>query len=318
MQKFFVRFSATFVALSFVSGCGPSLRHANFVEQLPSAFRIVAPSEISLSDALGKSISTDRKWSFHEAATISLDGTNLGETPASRQKVIALKLGAADSWGSVSLPFEDKSKPVGRFAWSKLKNGDTFIAGGYLADSKKGPPLNRSWIVPVSGGPVRPGPVMQDPRIDAAATTLPDGKVLVSGGYQKNYRHPLTSCELFDPISNAFTPCGNLSVPRSQHGMIEIGKSKVIIVCGMSSEQFADALYSSTRVVEILDCESKKSEVIGKSHYARLGPQLLKVRKTSVLLFDGIAEDVDAAGQDEQGEVKAAELFDELPNQRHR
>ncbi len=315
MQNFVLRFSATFVALSFLSGCGPSLRQAKFVERLPNAFRQVPPSEISLVDAFGKAISAQGKWSFHEAATISLNDKTLGETPASRQKALALKLGAADSWGAVSLPFESKTKPVGRFAWSQLKNGDTLIAGGYLADSKKVQPLNCSWIVPASGGPVRLGPVMIYSRIDAAATTLPNGKVVVSGGYQKNYRHPLASCEIFDPISNTFSSCGDLSIPRSQHAMIEVGKSKVIIVCGLSSEQLADALYSSTRVVEILDCESKRSEIIGKSHYARLGPQVMKVGAASVLLFDGIAEDVDAAGQDEQGEVKSVELFDGLPNE---
>lgn len=63
------------------------------------------------------------------------------------------------------------------------------------------------------------GPDMVKPRIQMNATILPDGKVLTSGGSEKD-EDPTTAvkeAQLYDPATNAFTPASSMEFPRLYH-----------------------------------------------------------------------------------------------------
>ena len=49
------------------------------------------------------------------------------------------------------------------------------------------------------------------------ATLLPNGKVLVAGGYDMNFNY-LSSAELYDPASGTWTATGSLATARTSHG----------------------------------------------------------------------------------------------------
>jgi hypothetical protein len=61
---------------------------------------------------------------------------------------------------------------------------------------------------------------------------LPDGKVLIAGGEADQ---PLSSIEVFDPSSNAFTAGPSMTVPRSKHAAIELADNTILLVGGEQS-----------------------------------------------------------------------------------
>jgi hypothetical protein len=71
---------------------------------------------------------------------------------------------------------------------------------------------------------------MNSPRLDATATLLPDGKVLIAGGFNGDY---LTSAELFDPETNLFKPVAPMNEGRSGHQAVRLPSGKVLLIGGV-------------------------------------------------------------------------------------
>ena len=51
-------------------------------------------------------------------------------------------------------------------------------------------------------------------RVRHAATLLPDGRVLITGGSPDNQWHPVRSAEIFDPRTNKFTAISDMELAR--------------------------------------------------------------------------------------------------------
>jgi len=68
------------------------------------------------------------------------------------------------------------------------------------------------------------------------ATLLPDGKVLAAGGNHNTVNAPtigaLSSAELYDPASGAWTASGSLNVSRSTHTAILLPSGQVLVAAG--------------------------------------------------------------------------------------
>ncbi len=67
-------------------------------------------------------------------------------------------------------------------------------------------------------------------RYLSAATLLPDGRVLASGGASGKY--PLNSAELYDPAANAWTPSGPMTTPRYGHSATLLADGTVVLAGG--------------------------------------------------------------------------------------
>ena len=61
------------------------------------------------------------------------------------------------------------------------------------------------------------------------ATLLPNGKVLVVGGYNGSY---LSSAELYDPVTGTWTATGALSTARRSHAATLLPNGKVLVAGG--------------------------------------------------------------------------------------
>jgi TATA-box binding protein (TBP) (component of TFIID and TFIIIB) len=64
-------------------------------------------------------------------------------------------------------------------------------------------------------------------RFGHTATSLLSGKILIAGG--RNMDQFLTSCEIFDPASNKWSPAANMSTPRYQHTATLLTSGKVLV-----------------------------------------------------------------------------------------
>jgi N-acetylneuraminic acid mutarotase len=78
---------------------------------------------------------------------------------------------------------------------------------------------------------------MQDPREGHTATRLPDGTVLVVGGWT-SAGAPLASVEIYNPATNAWRRAANLLVPRAGHTATLLVNGKVLVTGGSSASAF--------------------------------------------------------------------------------
>lgn len=70
------------------------------------------------------------------------------------------------------------------------------------------------------------------PRSFHAATGLPDGKVLVTGGYSAG--SVVTNSEVYDPATNTWSAAARIPVPRYQHTATLLTGGKVLVVGGQT------------------------------------------------------------------------------------
>ena len=114
-----------------------------------------------------------------------------------------------------------------------LPNGKVLVVGGHRANSS-----------PILFGPVLASAELFDPvtqqwtlvgslkgaRASHTATLLPNGKVLVAGGFNQQLQSTLASAELFDPGTQQWTSVGSLTDPRSGHEATPLPNGQVLVV----------------------------------------------------------------------------------------
>jgi hypothetical protein len=120
--------------------------------------------------------------------------------------------------------------PDGKVLWTGgLTN--TITAGSFLYD-----PVAETWSpTRNSSGTVT---AMTIPRYGHTTTLLPNGKVLVAGGFGSpfapgaNAQPVLDSAELYDPATGVWTPTGSLNTRRALHTAILLPNGKVLVAGG--------------------------------------------------------------------------------------
>src|ERR1700683_3382482 len=85
-----------------------------------------------------------------------------------------------------------------------------------------------------STGTFAPTGSMTIARSGHTATLLPNGKVLIAGGYTGSVQ--LASAELYDP--GTFAPTGDMTTPRAGNTAVLLPNGKVLIAGGLSAELY--------------------------------------------------------------------------------
>jgi hypothetical protein len=113
-----------------------------------------------------------------------------------------------------------------------LPNGKVLVAGGFnggfpgifLTSAELYDPDMRTWT---ATGSLNTG------REAHTATLLPNGKVLVAGGYY--FPSELSSAELYDPVIGTWSATGSLNTARRFHTATLLPNGKVLVTGGLGS-----------------------------------------------------------------------------------
>ncbi|MGC1482703.1 MAG: kelch repeat-containing protein [Candidatus Acidiferrum sp.] len=135
-------------------------------------------------------------------------------------------------------------------------------------------------------------------RASHSSTLLPNGKVLIAGGFAGSggESNPYTTAELYDPSSGTFEPAASMSIGRSGHTATLLKNGKVLIASGWTGR------YHVRGSAEIYDPATNGFTSTGNLIVERAG-------NTATLLADGrvlIAGGVDR----EENALNSAEIYD--------
>jgi hypothetical protein len=126
-----------------------------------------------------------------------------------------------------------------------LQNGKVLLAGGISAYSPNAPGLSSAELYDPSSGTFSATGKMTVPRVSHTATLLPDGRVLMAGGYSGiaggSFAGASVTAELYDPDTGTFTPTSQMSSPRFWHSATLLNNGKVLIAGGYPAPPVSSA-----------------------------------------------------------------------------
>jgi len=129
-------------------------------------------------------------------------------------------------------------------------------------------------------GAWRLGPPMNEARAGHSVTLLADGRVLVAGG-DELFDEPaaggaLATAELYDSVTETWTPTGSMNTPRTWHTAVLLRGGKVLVAGGCTGWTYVPNGGPSgcllTASAELFDPVSGTWTPTGDMEFARMGP----------------------------------------------
>jgi WD40 repeat protein len=115
-----------------------------------------------------------------------------------------------------------------------LPNGKVLITGG-RGGADSGHSLYDAELYNPSTGTLASTGSLAAKRELHTATLLPNGKVLIAGGFDFDPSQSLSSAELYDPSAGTFTATGSLTSKRQEHTATLLPNGKVLIAGGQNN-----------------------------------------------------------------------------------
>ncbi len=125
---------------------------------------------------------------------------------------------------------------------------------------------------------------MSETRYNHTATLLPNGKVLVAGGYDAHEGHRLSN-EVYDPATGTWSTTGALAEPRHLHTATLLPNGKVLVVGGVSEAANGD--YYAAASAEVYDPATGTWSATGSMSQARRFHTMTLLPNGKVLVTGG-------------------------------
>jgi N-acetylneuraminic acid mutarotase len=181
-----------------------------------------------------------------------------------------------------------------------LANGKVLVVGGAYEPARTGTaynvqatstaelydPASRTWS---SAGQ------LAVPRLDHTATLLRNGKVLVVGGLQNQYGFSvLASAELYNPLTNSWSPAASLRTARAKHTATLLADGRVLVVGGIQpAAPFQGGYLQAIGSAELYDPDSNTWAAVGPLRLARAKHSAVLLADHRVLVMGGGANNGD-------------------------
>jgi hypothetical protein len=216
---------------------------------------------------------------------------------------------------------ENMRAVVGIHTATLLPDGKVLMAGGskpFLgifgddesdetgqSDAELYDPVARSFIVTGSMG---------SPRTWHTATLLPNGEVLVTGGFDQGLPRPTrpqpqASAELYKPLTGSFTPASTMGIARAAHTATLLPNAKVLIAGGGTAGGFGLPFFGQgIATAEVYDPATNSFSATGAMGTPRYAHTATLLPNGKVLIVGGISTaDV---GAYTENVLQTAELYD--------
>jgi len=119
---------------------------------------------------------------------------------------------------------------------------------------------------------------MHDPRSDHTATLLPNGKVLVTGGFDVGYE--IHGAELYDPVTGNWTKTADMHYARVWHTAALLNNGMVLVAGGISDQGY-------TKTAELYDPSKGTWKMTGNMSIPRSNYRMSKLQSGKVIVTGG-------------------------------
>lgn len=188
-----------------------------------------------------------------------------------------------------------------------LNNGEVLVGGGGSIGSSGSNPLPYVEIYNPTNNSWRSVESMSMARSGHTATLLQNGKVLVVGGFDKlgsDYNPPLSTAELYNPLTNTWSPAGNMVDARAWHTSTILPSGKVLVGGGVGAGSYTTTILNS---VELYDPLTNSWSQVTPMNVFRFFHDAVLLPNGKVFVVGGIND----KGSDQIGNsTKSAEIFD--------
>lgn len=151
----------------------------------------------------------------------------------SNNVVIVVAPGHGASVDTVGVPVRSRAFMPG----ASLANGNHIIFGGNDGALQGGTYLKTTELFERKMQTITSNPSVPDMSIERSfhqATTLNDGRVLITGG-NDDLNNTLTACEIYNPSTNNYSAAGSMNQKRYFHTQVKLADGRVMVLGGSTA-----------------------------------------------------------------------------------
>jgi N-acetylneuraminic acid mutarotase len=163
---------------------------------------------------------------------------------------------------------------------TRLLDGRVLVAGGFRQEIGMTQVLSSAEIYDPASGTWAPTGSMGTARFEHTATLLPDGRVLVAGGFKAG---SIAGAEIYDPVSETWASTGSMGAARTRHSASLLSDGRVLVAGGAQYHP----RYASLASAEIYDPVSETWASTGSMGSARSAHTASHLADGRVLVVGG-------------------------------